>query len=234
MTVTRQVQKLYVGKVKQHGEANADDKMAQTWTTAMYKQETTEPVWLSKEGLQGDAVADTRHHGGPEKALFAYAVSHYATFSERYQQEIRVGSNGENIVVTGMDEENVCIGDIYQIGDALVQVSQPRRPCWKTSRRQGIIDFAAMLEETGKAGWYYRVLKEGYIQQGDTLELKERPYPEWTIQRMNDTLRGATDMASLKELQEAPFTPESWHSTLAKRIAGESVDDTPRLYGPNI
>ncbi|MGV3042045.1 MOSC domain-containing protein [Staphylococcus rostri] len=232
--MTGQIQKLYIGQVRQHGNADATERMAQTWTTAMFKQETTEPVWLGKEGLQGDTVADKRHHGGAEKALFAYAVAHYPVFSERYQQEIRVGSNGENIAVTGMDEGTVCIGDIYQIGDAVVQVAQPRRPCWKTSRRQGIMDFSVMLEETGKAGWYYRVLKEGYIQQGDTLDLQERPYPDWTIQRMNDTLRGATDMASLKELQAAPFTPETWHGTLTKRIAGEPVDDTPRLYGPNI
>ncbi|MCS4485709.1 MOSC domain-containing protein [Staphylococcus americanisciuri] len=229
-----QIQKLYIGKVRQHGNAGAKELMEQTWTTAMYKQETDTPVWLGKEGLEGDAVADTRHHGGAEKALFAYAVTHYPVFSEHYQQEIHVGSNGENIAVTGMDEDTVCIGDIYKIGDAIVKVAQPRRPCWKTSRRQGIVDFSVMLEETGKAGWHYRVLKEGYIQQGDMLELQERPYPNWTIQRMNDTLRGATDIASLKELQEAPFTPESWHGTLAKRIAGEPVDDTARLYGPNI
>lgn len=234
MLMTRQIQKLYVGGVKEHGDANAIDLMSQKWVTAAFKEETSEPVWLGKEGLQGDAVGDTRYHGGVEKALFAYAEEHYARFSTQYEQEISVGSNGENISVIGMNEETVCIDDIYQVGEAVIQVSQPRRPCWKTSRRLGILEFAKMLEETGKTGWYYRVLQEGHIQAGDALLLQERPYPDWSIQRMNDTLQGKADKADIKALQEAEFTPESWQSSLEKQLAGTPIDDTSRLYGPNI
>ncbi|UXR78234.1 MULTISPECIES: MOSC domain-containing protein [unclassified Staphylococcus] len=232
--MTRQIQKLYIGKVKEYGDPSAEDLMSQTWTTAAFKQETSEPVWLGKEGLQGDAVGDTRHHGGAEKALFAYAADHYAVFSTQYEQDIPVGSNGENISVVGMDEQTVCISDVYQVGEAVIQVSQPRRPCWKPSRRLGILDFAKMLEDTGKTGWYYRVLKEGHIQQGDALLLQERPHPDWTIQRMNDTLQGKADKTDIQALQEAGFTPKSWHASLEKRLTGASVDDSARLYGPNI
>ncbi|QLK86855.1 MOSC domain-containing protein [Staphylococcus sp. 17KM0847] len=225
---------LYIGGVRQIGDEAATHPLQQPWTTAAFKQATDQSVWLAKDGLHGDNVADTRFHGGTEKALFAYCADHYTAFSHKYHQNIPVGSNGENIAVRHMNETSVCIGDIYQIGEAVVQVSQPRRPCWKPSRRLGILEFAEMLEETGHTGWYYRVLQEGYIQRGDELILQERPYPEWSIQRMNDVLNHSKDIKLMQALKDASFTPESWQNTLDKRIAGEEIDHTARLYGPNI
>src|SRR5699024_9980212 len=83
--------------------------------------------------------------------------------------EINTGAMGENLVIEGIDETDVCIGDTYEIGDALVEVSQPRQPCWKPARRFGVIDFALRIQKSGSTGWYYRVLKEGYIE-GDSMK----------------------------------------------------------------
>ncbi|MBI5974408.1 MOSC domain-containing protein [Staphylococcus canis] len=228
------IEALMVGHVKHLGRPEAKDKLEQPWTTGAFKTKTDEAVWLTYDGLEGDAVADTRFHGGREKALFAFAVSRYPILSEQFGQEIQIGSNGENVAVNGMDETTVNIGDVYQIGTARVQVSQPRRPCWKPGRRLRLIEFGAHLQNTGYTGWYFRVLKEGMIQKGDTLQLLERPYPEWSIQRINQCLYHQTTMKDLELLYQAPFLPENWRLVIENKIKGIPSDDSQRLYGPNL
>lgn len=228
------VEKLLIGSVKHLGEKQAENKFDQPWSTGAYKTETHEAVLLKYKGLEGDAVADTRFHGGTEKALFAYHIGHYDALSQQLGKDIPIGSNGENIVVSHMDEMNVCIEDVYQIGEAIVQVSQPRRPCWKPSRRLRMLEFGNILQRTGRTGWYFRVLQEGHIQKGDVLQLLERSYHEWTIQRMNDCLEHETSIETLQTLYNAPFLPESWKKTLMKKINNEQIDDHNRLYGPNV
>lgn len=232
--MTPKVEKVFIGGVKHLGDTNAKDKLDQPWSTAAYKEETEEAVYLTKEGLEGDAVADTRYHGGTEKALFAYSVHHYATFSEMFHQNVPVGSNGENVALSDIDESTVCIGDVYQIGEALVEVSQPRRPCWKPGRRIRVIEFGKQLQETGYTGWYFRVLKEGNIQAGNTLELQQRPYPDWSIQRINECLYHEQPQSVLEALLHAPFLPTSWQATIEKKINRIPEAEESRLYGPNV
>ena len=100
--------------------------------------------------------------------MYAYSKSHYEKWAAEYPAiQFEAGLNGENVSVIDMDETTVCIGDIYQIGEAIVQVSQPRRPCWKPGRRVRWIEWGNRIQETGRTGWYFRVLKEGNIQQHD-------------------------------------------------------------------
>lgn len=150
--------------------------------TGIFKRERTEPVWLGAAGLAGDAQADRRVHGGPDKALHQYPVAHYARLAAAFPQAAPLlvpGSMGENLSVPGWDETNVRIGDIFRFGGARIQVSMPRKPCWKIDRRFGAEGMAMknFIAEEGLTGWYFRVLMEGEVAPGCAFELLERPAP---------------------------------------------------------
>src|SRR5699024_8419417 len=156
---------LRTGKVKQMGIEGAKDPLERPWESAIHKGVREGKIWLSETGLAADEVADKKVHGGPEKALFAYSIAHYAYWQDVLQLEtIEAGAMGENLVLEDADEFSTFIGDIYQFGEAVIQVSQPRRPCWKPARRCRVMDFALQIQESGKTGWYYRVLDPGYVE----------------------------------------------------------------------
>lgn len=229
------VEKLLTGKVKQLGDVHAVDVMDREWKSGMFKQCVHDKIWLGKIGLSGDEIADTKHHGGVEKAVFAYPIAHYDFWKEHLNLEpIGIGAMGENLAVRQMDEHSVCIGDMYQFGEAVIQVSQPRQPCWKPARRFRMLDFALHIQQSGKTGWYYRVLKEGFVQGDMALQLLERPYPQWTIAKANEVMHVRKDDLKLaEELASCSFLAENWKETLNKRLAGENASIDKRVYGPN-
>lgn len=229
------VYKLFTGKVKQLGDPDAKDPMDREWETGMFKEETTGKVWLTKTNLVGDAVADTKVHGGPEKALFAYPVKHYAYWKKDLDNEtIDVGAFGENLAMTYMDEHTVCIGDTYQLGEAIIQVSQPRRPCWKPARRFRVMDFALRIQTSGLTGWYYRVLQEGHIESGQKMKLLERPFPEWTVAKANQVMYEYKDnMERTASLASCMLLAKNWKRTLNRRLEGIESAQERRVYGPN-
>lgn len=145
--------------------------------TGIFKQELEAPAWVGREGLAGDAQADRRVHGGPEKALHQYPVARYAQLAASFPdaRELLVpGAIGENLSVPGWDEGNVCIGDAFRLGDAVIQVSAPRSPCWKIDARFASDGMARAIEDGGWTGWYFRVLEEGGVEPGCRFELLER------------------------------------------------------------
>ncbi|MEC5425631.1 MOSC domain-containing protein [Virgibacillus sp. C22-A2] len=229
------VHKIFTGKVNQVGEKNSPDRMNRPWESGMFKSEFDEKIWLSQSGLSGDEVADKKNHGGPEKAIFAYPLKHYMNWQEELKiDSIGMGSMGENFAVLEMDEFTVCIGDTYKIGEAIIQVSQPRQPCWKPARRFQVLDFALRIQNSGRTGWYFRVLKEGHIQAPADMECIDRPYPQWSIAACNeimhvykDDLRLADDLASCDLLAE------NWKRTLGKRLRGQDANVEKRVFGPN-
>lgn len=125
------------------------------------------------------------------------------------------GAFGENMTIEGLDEETVCLGDIYQIGEAVVQVSSPRSPCWKIARRWGIKDLTATVDRTGRTGWYHRVLTEGHIEAGDEVKLLERPTPDWTVMRATRVRQNSRrDMAAATELARLDSLADAWKTAL--------------------
>src|SRR5690625_3162674 len=210
------VHKIYAGKVKQLGNPNASDPMERQWETGMFKTATDEQVWLGKTGLVGDEVADKKNHGGPEKAVFAYPIKHYASWKEE------------------MDEYTVCIGDTFRLGDALIQVSQPRRPCWKPARRFKIKDLALQIQNSGRTGWYFRVLEEGNIISRIDFELIDRPYPQWSIAACNEVMyKDKNNLKIADELASCDLLAVNWRQTLKKRLRGQESSMEKRVYGPN-
>jgi len=213
-----------VGLPRSVGTPGATDPLEKVWTTGFFKDAVDGPVWLSRTGLAGDGQADRQNHGGPDKAINAYAEEHYADWRETLGlPEIGPGGFGENFTTAGMREPDVCVGDIYESGSALIQVSQPRQPCWKLARRWRVKDFVARVQRNGRTGWYFRVLREGEVAAGETLVMVERPYPRWTIAAANEVMyRGKRDRSATLDLAACPALAESWRASLTRRA--EALD----------
>src|SRR5699024_10537674 len=229
------VAELFKGKVKKLGIPDDPNPMNRPWETGIFKRQTDESVYLTETGLDGDEVGDKVKHGGPEKALFAYPISHY----EYWQQEegldvLDVGAFGENLALSSSDETEVCIGDTYTFGEAIIQVSQPRQPCWRPARRFKIVDLALRIQKSRRTGWYFRVLREGYVQGGDSLHLLDRPEPKWTIDACNCVMHvQKKDLTLAASLASSPYLAENWKNTLEKRLKGKQSSVEKRVYGPN-
>lgn len=187
---------------------------APPWTTAFHKTPVAAPVFLSFENLEGDRQADLTVHGGPDKAVCVYAVDHYPIW--RQQTGIETcgpGWFGENFSIEGQSEKTTAIGDIYRIGGALVQVSQPRAPCWKLGKRWSRADMPKLVVHSGLTGWYLRVMEEGLVASGQELTLVDRPFPQWTIEAVNDAAYsrgGRTDPLIARGLADCPALAEGW------------------------
>lgn len=219
---------IFLGKAAVHWDGRP--------ASAIVKEPFDGKQWVTKTGICGDEQADLSVHGGPEKALHHYAADHYQFWKEEIPggaDKFAPGGFGENLSTTGLTEELLCIGDIIRIGGAVVQVSQGRQPCWKLSAHVGREDMAARFQKSGRTGWYYRVLQEGFIQPGDPIALLERLQPGWRLSmviaarfdpRLTPTLA--------KELSMVEGLSASWRSGFARKFGPAYVEDVaPRLVG---
>ncbi len=140
------------------------------------------PVAVGPLGFEGDAQADLSVHGGRDKAVYAYAMRHYGPWRAEFPEHAKIwgpGAVGENLPVEGMDEADICVGDVHAIGSALLQVCQPRQPCFKFALRFDNSKLPKAMVKSGRSGWYYRVLQTGVIAAGDPVVLAERPNPDF-------------------------------------------------------
>jgi MOSC domain-containing protein YiiM len=245
---------LQTGKVRTEGSSLAKESMNRRWTTAFYKLPIPGPVAIHALGLDGDEIADSKHHGGHDKAVLVYAFDHYETWRSelspndfldnqsdpralfdtldptpqaddapvsRSLEQFGPGAFAENLCITGQTEATVCIGDRFRLGgdraDAVIlEVSQPRQPCWKISRRWKHKTLTKLVGTTGRTGWYCRVIKEGVAHVGDPLTLLERPHPQWTVARANDLLMGRElDRYAVMELMALEQLSPSWKESLS-------------------
>lgn len=157
--------------------------------TAFWKDPVEGRRWLSSTNVDGDGQGDPEHHGGLDMALLGYAAAHYPQWSPELGEQYPFGAFGENVTLGGVDEDQVCIGDRWQMGDAVVEVSQPRQPCWKIDLRWSRTDLTTRVQTTGRTGWYHRVVSEGLIGAGEALDLLARPNPDWTVRRAAAVIR---------------------------------------------
>jgi len=155
------------------------------------KNNVSRQVTVTPLGIIGDEQADLRVHGGPDKAVYAYALAHYAAWRREYPQHANLlvsGGLGENLSIEGMSEAELCVGDVHGIGTALLQVCQPRQPCFKFALRFNDNQMPKAMIRSGRAGWYYRVLEPGIISPADRVVLRARPNPEFPFPRLVDLI----------------------------------------------
>jgi len=213
-----QLLNIFIGKPKTYGVEGAPDPFNRKWRTAIFKQPVLGKVHLSRLGLEGDGVADTRYHGGEQQAVLAYSADRYPRWrSEFNHPDFAPCCFGENFSVAGQDEDTVCIGDTFRIGAAIVQVSQPRQPCSNLAKRNRHKDLVLEVIQTGWSGWYLRVLQEGPVAAGDEIERTDHPYPQWTVSRVGKIRNFRKDRSEeARELARCESLSPEWRELLAK------------------
>jgi MOSC domain-containing protein YiiM len=177
---------IHTGRVQTLG---GDSDAAEPWTSAIRKARVSGIVQVQQTGIVGDQRADLVHHGGPDKAILAYTAEHYDKWNTEFPgKTFDAGGFGENLTVADLDESQCCIGDTFRVGDCVIEISQPRQPCWKLSRRWDLPRLAVLVQQNGRTGWYLPVLKAGQIEAGMMLEVLARPFPECSIQWANTVM----------------------------------------------
>ena len=210
-------------------------KLASDWTSAIFKSPVQGPVYLSKLNLAGDRQADLKVHGGPDKAVNVYPKEHYRYWSQRVRfllrKRIRLprnpnGSFGENFTVSSLTEKDVFIGDTFEIGNAIVQISQPRQPCWKLARKFKQPKLPFWVQESGKTGWYFRVLQEGEVEAGNLIELLDRPCSNWSVEKANHLMHSPQrSLTQVADILECSYLSASWRDSFEKMIDGLNNED---------
>ncbi|HEY9198523.1 MAG TPA: MOSC domain-containing protein [Gammaproteobacteria bacterium] len=203
--------------------------------SAIVKHAVGGSIELTPLGLCGDMQADRVNHGGPERALLHYCARHYAVWAHEFPDvagRFAAPGFGENLSSANLDEENVCIGDLYLLGTARVQVSQPRSPCWKLDAHLGVAGLARRVQDTQRCGWLYRVLEPGRIAAGDRIELLQRPNPDFSVAAVMRAVNAArVDRDSLVAIAALPELSANWRGKAERRLSGDDPDSRARLQG---
>ncbi len=191
---------------------------------------TSAMVALGPEGFEGDAVADTRVHGGPDKAVHFYPAEHYAQWISEMENAgqavhplLRAGGFGENLSASHLTEDRVKIGDRFRIGTALLEVSQGRQPCWKIDHHFGRKGMSAAVIRTKRSGFYLRVIETGQMKAGDSIEQMSAANHEWTVERSFALLVGGAHKrkgasTALQELAALETLAVNWRQRAQKLL----------------
>ncbi len=190
--------------------------------TAMFKTPVYGPIALGLEGFEGDQHADLRVHGGPDKAVHLYPTRHYAQLAAKFDEAAPLlvpGSMGENLATPDLDEHDVRLGDVWQLGTALIQVCQPRNPCWKIDERFNAEGMALFIDQHLLTGWYWRVLQPGVVQANDTLVRCETARNSPTLYQAMTLWRAHPPEAeALAALAETPGIAKAWQDKIRQRV----------------
>lgn len=194
--------------------------------SAIAKASMAGRVRIARLGLAGDEQADLTVHGGVDKAIHHYPHDHYGWWRETLGDAAPLeapGAFGENVSTQGLTEDEVCIGDRWRLGTALVEVSQGRQPCWKLDHRFGGASVMARVVKSRRSGWYYRVIEEGEVTAGDSLELVDRPFVGWSVARVFGLLIAGDhkrDREGLEALGAVSALAEPWIRRRAALLGG--------------
>ena len=215
---------IQVGMPRTIGATDGPESMDREWSSGIFKETVAGAVEATTTGLRGDGQADLKNHGGPDKAINAYPCEHFIRWRAELGLACEAGGFGENFTTSGALESEVCVGDVFRVGGIVVQITQPRQPCWKLARRWRIKDLAVRVEETGRTGWYFRVIETGAVEAPAGFVLVDRPHPSWTIAEANAIMHHRKeDWAGAAELAKCAALSASWKMTLARRAEMRSV-----------
>lgn len=187
--------------------------------TGIYKAPVAGPVHIGRLNLDGDAQADLRVHGGPDKAVYAYPSEHYAYWARELRRELPWGQFGENLTVEGLLEDDVCIGDVFRVGAARLEVAQPRTPCFKLAMKMQVDDFIDRFAASLRTGFYLRVLTEGAVEAGSAIARETRGAGGLLVREAYRLRHGpAPDAAALRQALSVPALAPGWRQAYEKRL----------------
>lgn len=191
---------------------------AQEMDTGICK-ETIGEAFLTKDGFRGDGVADLRFHGGPDRAVCVYAHEHYSLWEQEFQSTLPRSAFGENLTVTHMREQEVHIGDIFRLGDAVIQITQGRIPCSTITKRTGMASLLARIVETGFTGYLCRVLEEGTVRSDSKITLLEPDPGQVSILFANQIyFHTPKDIEGIQKVLSVQALATEWQDRLGKRL----------------
>lgn len=192
--------------------------------TGIFKEPVPGRVAVRRHNLEGDRQADLRVHGGPYKALYAYASEHYSRWAQELPEiDLTWGAFGENLTLAGLTEEDALIGDQFRAGSAVLQITQPRMPCFKLNLRFGRSDMVKRFWRNGFSGIYFAIVEEGELAAGDELELVQRDVDSISVADVVRLYKGETDDEQLFErMLHAPLRG-SWKQEIRERWAERAL-----------
>ena len=202
------------------GQAKTVTYKGKEYSTGIYKFPVETPVFLGTEDVAGDSVVDRKHHGGLDKACYLYSANHYSFWKQQYPDiDWQWGMFGENLTIEGLDESEVFIGDVFKIGSAIVQVSQPRQPCFKLGVRFGDGAMVKRFIRAELPGIYLRVLTEGTVKVGDRLLPLSSGETEFSVK---DVFRAIYDdnlnSEMVKRLVKIPELADSCRKAIGRKL----------------
>ena len=217
---------VFVGKIRDYAGSRP---------SAIDKIQVDGELQLGDLGLDGDQQAEKKIHGGPDRALCHYPREHYAFWASEYPDQAGLfvaPAFGENLSTEGLTEKNVFIGDIFRWGEALIQVTQPRSPCFKLNFHFGITDIATQMQNAGKTGWLYRVILAGKVETDAPLTLVSRLSDVSVYDACAIAWHMPFDDEQYHRLLSAAGLSTSWTRTMQKRRLSNKIEDNSRrLWG---
>ena len=219
---------LYAGKIHEYPEHEP---------SAIAKSRITDSRMLKALGIEGDEQYEKRFHGGIDRALCHYPHEHYAYWRTRYPHLAHLFQSpafGENISTSGLTEENAFMGDIYQLGEAIIQITQPRSPCYKLNYHLQIPHLSEEMQNNGYCGWLYRVIKEGNIQPGSEMALLSRTGSVSVKEALSIAFTEPFSEERTLILLSSPGLSTSWTRTMQNRLITKTVESFHfRLFKQN-
>lgn len=198
------------------------------------KKYPTQKAFLTKTGFKEDQQADLVHHGGENKALFLFSQKTYEKINKECNTNFeinKVAHFGENLILSNISEEDICIGDIYEIGQSQIQITQPRQPCWKLSANTNKKEMTKFIFDSGYTGWYAKVLKEGTICKDDEMRFIKREEPNLSIALLNKLIINPSfNTALAKEAIKSKFLGKPFKESLEKRYKLKEKDEQFEVY----
>jgi MOSC domain-containing protein YiiM len=219
-TMTIKVQHVYIGKdevfIDAKGKAYHSSYKKNPLESAFYE--------VDQHGFKLDNQSDLENHGGVDKAICVFSLKDYDYLKEKFDLDLPSCAFGENLSIVDVNDQEICLGDRFTYGDLIVEVSQPRQPCWKVSSVLGIKNLTSLLVKEHKTGFYLRVLQTGKITPNDRLELISREYPKFTIEYINKiAFNTKENQENIQELLKCDKLSKRYRSSLEQRYQAKEV-----------
>jgi MOSC domain-containing protein YiiM len=192
----------------------------QTFNTGIFKKPVDGPVMMRQLDLDGDRQADLSVHGGPYKAVYAYPSEHYAFWRKELPgMDLPWGQFGENLTTEGLNEKDTHIGDVLRVGQATVQVTQPRVPCCKLAAKFQRDDILKRFLQSGRSGFYFAVIEEGLVAAGDAIERIQEDENGIAVSDINQLYYHGIDVPLMRRVIQLNALPIDWREHFAEKLA---------------